>query len=108
MKKAIKVKDMPPEWQKNYNAFYQTMVNAKSEKERHQIVEDRKKKVIEKIHKNHSFFINHISTKDAKSILFYNLLCKNNNSLTDNEVEIMTFLVKDREIQEALEVGNSL
>ena len=48
MKKVIKVKDMPPEWQKNYNKFYQAMVNA-SEEERHQIVEDRKKKVIEKI-----------------------------------------------------------
>ena len=48
MKKVIKVKYMPPEWQKNYNAFYQKMVNA-SEEERHQIVEDRKRKVIEKI-----------------------------------------------------------
>jgi len=47
-KQVIKVKDMPPEWQKNYNAFYQKMVNA-TEEERHQIVEDRKKKVIEKI-----------------------------------------------------------
>ena len=49
--------------------------------------------------------INVISVKDAKSILFYKLLCKDNNSLTDNEVEIMTFLVRDTEIQEALEVG---
>lgn len=52
--------------------------------------------------------LNNISVKDAKSILFYKLLQKDNNSLTDNEVEIMTFLVVDKEIQEALEVGKNL
>ena len=49
--------------------------------------------------------LNNVTVKDAKSILFYKLLCKDNNSLSDNEVGIMTFLVRDREIQEALEVG---
>ena len=48
---------------------------------------------------------NRITVKDAKCILFHKLLCKDNNSLTDNEVEIMSFLVKDKEIQEVLEVG---
>ena len=49
--------------------------------------------------------INRITVKDAKCILFHKLLCKDNNSLTDNEVEIMTYLVRDLEIQEVLEVG---
>jgi len=49
--KIIKIKDFlkSKKAQENYNNFFQRMVNAKSEDEREQIVEDRKKKVLEKL-----------------------------------------------------------
>ena len=46
---TIKIKDLSPEMQKNYNAFFEKMKNAESEDERNQIVEERKKKVISKL-----------------------------------------------------------
>lgn len=45
----IKIKDLSPKAQKNYNEFFQKMVNAQSEDEREKIVEDRKKEVIGKL-----------------------------------------------------------
>ena len=48
---TIKIKDFlkSKKAQKNYNDFFQKMVNAQSEDERNQIVEDRKKEVISKL-----------------------------------------------------------
>lgn len=47
----IKIKDLlkTKKEQENYNNFFQKMVNAQSEDERKQIVEDRKKEVIDKL-----------------------------------------------------------
>lgn len=47
----IKIKDLlkSKKAQKNYDDFFNKMVNAQSEDEREQIVEDRKKEVIDKL-----------------------------------------------------------
>jgi len=48
-KGIIKIKDLSPQAQENYNRFFSAMVNAKSDEERKKIVEDRKKEVISKL-----------------------------------------------------------
>ena len=45
----IKIKDLSPEAQKNYNIFFQKMIDAKSEDEKNFIVEEQKKKAIDRL-----------------------------------------------------------
>lgn len=47
-------------------------------------------------------------TKEAKRELFILLLQHPRDNLTDNEVEIMFLLSKDRDIQEILDKANKL